>query len=76
MYGLTSREQYILAAAYSDGVPEEELAERLGCSRQAVAATIRRASDKLARQGLPRPRPYGRGSRAELREIFPPLAGV
>ena len=76
MFGLTPLEQHCLIKCYHEGHTESQVAEWLGKSRKAIAMVIRRASDKLARQGLPRPRPYGRGSREELRSMFPMLADV
>ena len=72
--GLTQAERYALVACYHEGNPTATVAAWLGVSRRAVSRTIRRASDKLAAVGLPRPQPYGRGSRDELRAAFPALA--
>ena len=65
--------RYCLAACYSDGSTPAEVGERIGKSADAVESVIRRASEKLAAAGLPRPRPYGVGSRAEFRRAFPML---
>jgi len=72
--GLTDAERYAVVACYHEGYPAATVAAWLGVGRTAVAGAIRRASDKLAAVGLPRPRPYGRGSRDELRATFAPLA--
>ncbi len=71
MFGLTAKQSYCLAACFSDGYSEAEVGRWLGISRSAVAQHIRRACDKLANLGLPCPKPYGRGSRAELRAVLP-----
>jgi DNA-directed RNA polymerase specialized sigma24 family protein len=68
---LTIREQQALAACYSDGHDAVTAGRLLGVSPDRVRKAILRASDKLAAAGLPRPRPYGRGSRRELRRIMP-----
>lgn len=68
---LTKRERDLLAACYSDGLGEQEIADRLGTSRESVARSLRWACDKLERAGYPRPRPYGRGTQAELRRVCP-----
>jgi len=76
MFGLTPLEKHCLIKCYHEGHTESQVGEWLGKSRKAIAMVIHRACAKLVRQGLPRPRPYGRGSREELRSMFPMLADV
>jgi len=68
---LTPLERWTLIRCYSDGHSEAEVAGWRGVSQQAVDGVLRRAAAKLVAAGFPRPRPYGRGSRAELRRMLP-----
>jgi hypothetical protein len=70
---LTELERHILASCYSDGYSEADVAGFLGVPAGAVRQTLRRACNKVVAAGLPRPRPYGRGSREELRAAVPAL---
>ena len=74
--GLSDTQKYFLAACYSDGFSYSEVARWFGISVETVKEQIRRASDRLAANGLPRPEPYGRGSREELRAALPCLMAV
>lgn len=68
---LTDLQRYCLVACYSDGASSEEVGERIGKTSAAVRMILRRASNRLAAVGLPRPMPYGRGFRAEFRRALP-----
>jgi len=70
--GLTDAERYAVIACYHEGNPTGVVAAWLGVNRETVSRRIRRASDKLVGAGLPRPRPYGRGSRRIAGELSGP----
>jgi hypothetical protein len=70
-FRLTHLQAYVLVKCYHDGYTCATVARWLGKKRSAIAQAIRLACDKLIRQGLPRPRPYGRGSRRQLRAVLP-----
>ena len=70
-FGLTHLQAYVLVKCYHEGETCETVARWLGKKRSIIAKSICAACDKLVRQGLPRPRPYGRGSRRQLRAFLP-----
>ena len=73
---LTSWERYCLAACYSDGATSRAVGEAAGVSAAAVRQTVRRAVERVVRAGLPRPLPWGVGTRAELRAMGLPEAAL
>ena len=73
---LSDRQKYALTECYSEGIQQSLVALRLGVSTRAVERLLKRAGDRLASAGLPRPKPYGRGNRAELRRAIPALSPV
>jgi len=68
---LTPLQAYVLGKCYSDGYSVGDVAEHLGIRREAVSRCLTAACDRVVRQGYPHPKPYGRGSREELRRLLP-----
>ena len=71
MFGLSPLETHCLIWCFHEGFTAAEVAHSINRSTHAVNDAIKRACDKIVAQGLPRPKPYGRGSRAELMAWFP-----
>ena len=71
LFGLSELEGWCLIQCYHEGHTESQVGEWLGRTTEAIEMAIRRACDKIEGQGMPRPQPYGRGSREELRACFP-----
>lgn len=75
MFGLTPMEEHCLVQCYHEGHSVAQVACWMGTRPQAVKDAIRRASAKLTGQGLPRPKPHGRGCRRDLLAAVPALKG-
>lgn len=71
---LTALQAYVVAAIGCDGLTTADVASRLRVTPQAVSRVWNRASNRLVAVGLPAPRPWGRGSREELRRAVPALS--
>jgi hypothetical protein len=74
--GLTERQALALILCYCEGNSTSQVAQWWRCHPGAIESLIRRASKSLVKRGLPCPKPYGRGSRAELRAAFPGLVDM
>ena len=72
-FGLTQLEWLALIGCYSDGLTEAAFAELHKITESSVKHAIRRACDKIVSLGMPHPKPYGRGSRAEIRAVCPSI---
>jgi len=72
--GLTDLQRYVVERIGSDGLTAADVAVLLDVTPQAVRRVWARASDRLVAAGLPAPRPWGRGSRRELRLAIPALS--
>jgi len=72
--GLTPRQMEVIAAVYSDGHTLATVAGWWRVSPSTVRDVLRQAKRTLAARGFSMPRPYGRGSRAAVRELLPGVA--